>query len=30
VDAVEDAGLTGIAFVEAQDHRWDPLSLLAT
>jgi hypothetical protein len=29
VDAVERAGLTGIAFVGAEQHRWDPLNLLA-
>ena len=28
VQAVEEASLTGIAFVEAEQHRWDPLGLL--
>ena len=28
VDAVEDAGLLGIGFIETERHRWDPLSLL--
>jgi hypothetical protein len=28
VDAVHEAGLTGITFVAANQHRWDPLNLL--
>jgi Protein of unknown function (Gmx_para_CXXCG) len=28
VDAVQHARLTGIRFVEAEHHRWDPLNLL--
>jgi hypothetical protein len=29
VEAVQHAGLTGIRFVEAEHHRWDPLNLVS-